>query len=413
MLDIKTYRHSFLIDDTSKIYIDGATDTIDHFGFNDVYVKGGEGLTVSRTDREVTKYRRTFALAVSARDARRGSLQRRFVDAIKANDTKSASAKVACFEILPVYELAKKGTGIRKSDALAVSARDIRAMLLPKSEIIRTSEFVWKKCEAVKKETLLNSLFMRSKISFDRFIKEHVQTIEMPFKRVYKPFTENAALRDTEMSNISKNNQGTLVLEENLSRPARFVRGFSEPMTVMEDYRRLVDVFKSENEISIRAIRIKQTPCGVLSDIVVNNHAITLDEFNHLANKASGYNSFTEFKVGEYEYKDALYRLAIRKKNSASNPLVYDYTIHVDIDDVKDRGTADIPAEETKVYFNRTYYTTPDVVVIVCGGTEGSVVIPSITEQGEDNRGKYFKIILKDATGKVVAGRISWNSNGY
>ena len=42
MLDIKTYWHSFFIDDTSKIYIDGAADTIDHFGFNDVYIKGGE-----------------------------------------------------------------------------------------------------------------------------------------------------------------------------------------------------------------------------------------------------------------------------------------------------------------------------------------------------------------------------------
>ena len=55
---------------------------------------------------------------------------------------------------------------------------------------------------------------------------------------------------------------------------------------------------------------------------------------------------------------------------------MYDYAIHVDIDDVKDRGAADIPAEETKVYFNRTYYTTPDVVVNVCGWTEEKQDIP-------------------------------------
>lgn len=413
MLDIKHYVHSFFIDDTSKVYIDDATETIDRFGFNAILVKSGEELTISRTDREVTKYRRTFAIAVSARDARRGSLQRRFVDAIKANDTKSASVKVACFEILPVYELAKKGTGIRKSDAIAVSARDIRAMLLPKSEIIRTSEFVWKKCEAVKKEALLNSLLMRSQISFDRFIKEHMQAIEMPFKRVYKPFAENAALRDAKKTNTIKNSYETLSPREHLDRKAAFVRMFGERLSATDDYRRLFEIFKKENQISIRDIRIKQTPCGVLSDIVVNNHGITLDEFNRLANKASGYNTFSEFKVGEYEYQDALYRLAIRRKNSASNPLVYDYAIHVDIDDVKDRGAADIPAEETKVYFNRTYYTTPDVVVNVCGGTEGEPVIPYITEQGEDDRGKYFKIILRNAAGKVVAGRISWNSNGY
>lgn len=324
MLDIKTYRHSFFIDDTSKIYIDSATDTIDHFGFNDTYIKNSEGLSVSRTDREVAQYYKSFTGSIS------------------------------------------------------VAAKDGRAMFLPKYEIIRASEFVWKKCEAVKKETLLNSLLMRSQKSFDRFIKEHLQAIE-----------------------------------ESFSRSARFGRKFNEPMTVAEAHGRLVDLFKRENEISIRSIRIRQTPCGVLSDIVVNDHAITLDEFNLLAHKAAGYNTFSEFKVGEYEYKDALYRLAIRKKNAASNPLVYDYAIHVDIDDVKDRGAADIPAEETKVYFNRTYYTTPGVVVIVRGGAEGNAVIPSITEQGEDDRGKYFKIILKDATGKVVAGRISWNSNGY
>lgn len=357
--DIKTYWHLFFIDDASNIYIDDATDTIDHFGCNAICVKSGEGLTISGTDREAARYYKSF------------------------------------------------------SSAIYVFARDAKATRLQKSGTIRTSEFVWKKCEVVKKETLLNSLLMRSQASFDRFIKEHMQTIEMPFKRIYKPFAENTALRDAKMANTVKHNQDAIASSENFSRLARFAREFIEPMTVAEDYRRLVDLFKRENEISIRSIRIKQTPCGVLSDIVVNNHAITLDEFNRLANKASGYNSFTEFKVGEYEYQDALYRLAVRKKNSASNPLVYDYAIHVDIDDVKDRGAADIPAEETKVYFNRTYYTTPDVVVIVCGGTEGSVVIPSITGQGEDNRGKYFKIILKDATGKVVAGRISWNSNGY
>ncbi len=413
MLDVKTYRHSFFIDDVAKITLDSATDTIDHFGFNDTYVKDSEGFSLLDAGRQVTKYRRTFSLAVSVRDARRGNLQKRFADVIKANDAKKVSAKVSYFERIPIYELAKKGTSIRESDALAVSASDARRANLQRRESIQTSEFVWKNMKAVKKETLLNALLMRPQTSFDRFIKEHMQAIEMPFKRVYKPFAENAILRGAQKTNVVKNSYEKLPVREIFGRKVTFGRTFEEPLGVTDDYRKLVKLFKSENEIGIRAIRIKQTPCGVLSDIVVNNHGITLDEFNRLANKAPGYNTFSEFKVGEYEYKDALYRLIIRKKNAASNPLVYDYAIHVDIDDVKDRGTADIPAEETKVYFNRTYYTTPDVVVNVCGGTEGSVVIPNITEQGEDDRGKYFKIILKNAAGKIVAGKISWNSNGY
>ena len=413
MLDVKTYRHSFFIDDTVKITLDSATDTIDYFGFNDTYVKDSDGISLLDTGREVAKYRRAFSLTVSARDARRANLQRRFADVIKANDAKRFTGNVTHAEHIPIYEAPKKKESIKKADALTVSARDARRANLQRRESIQTSEFVWKNVKAVKKETLLNALLMRPQTSFDRFIKEHMQTIEMPFKRVYKPFAENAVLREAKRTNAVKNNCEMLPVGEKLGRKATFGRIFNEPLGVTDDYRKLFKLFKTENEISIRAIRIRQTPCGVLSDIVVNNHGITLDEFNRLANKASGYNNFSEFKVGEYEYKDALYRLAIRKKNAASNPLVYDYAIHVDIDDVKDRGAADIPAEETKVYFNRTYYTTPDVVVNVCGGTEGEPVIPYITEQGEDDRGKYFKIILRNAAGKVVAGRISWNSNGY
>lgn len=413
MLDIKTYRHSFFIDDADKIFIDNATDTIDHFGFDDIYVKDSDELSLSDASRETTRYYRRFALTVSINDARRANLQRRFYEAMKANDTKRISIRASHFERLPIRELARKGIKTKKSDALTVSASDARRANLQRQESIRAAEFVWKNAKVLKKETLLNALLMRSQGSFDRFIKEHLQAIEMPFKRVYKPFAENAALRDAKKTNTVKNSYETLSLGEHLDRKATFGRMFGERLSATDDYRRLFEIFKKENQISIRDIRIKQTPCGVLSDIVVNNHGITLDEFNRLANKASGYNTFSEFRVGEYEYKDALYRLAIRKKNAASNPLVYDYAIHVDIDDVKDRGAADIPAEETKVYFNRTYYTTPDVVVNVCGGTEGEPVIPYITEQGEDDRGKYFKIILRNAAGKVVAGRISWNSNGY
>ena len=413
MLDIKTYRHSFFIDDADKIFIDNATDTIDHFGFDDIYVKDSDELSLSDASRETTRYYRRFALTVSINDARQASLQRRFYEAMKANDTKRISIRASHFERLPIRELARKSIKTKKSDALTVSINDARQANLQRQESIQAAEFIWKNVKALKKETLLNALLMRSRTSFDRFIKEHMQAIEMPFKRVYKPFAENAVLREAEKANIVKNNYETLPVGEKLDRRATFGRTFDEPLSVTDDYRKLFKLLKTENEISIRSIRIRQNPCGVLSDIVVNNHGITLDEFNRLANKASGYNTFSEFKVGEYEYKDALYRLAIRKKNAASNPLVYDYAIHVDIDDVKDRGTADIPAEETKVYFNRTYYTTPDVVVNVCGGTEGSVVIPNITEQGEDDRGKYFKIILRNAAGKVVAGRISWNSNGY
>ncbi len=216
------------------------------------------------------------------------------------------------------------------------------------------------------------------------------------------------------MSKMDKNLFEEVSSGENQERVVKFKREFVEEISGTELVKKTYKLFEQETDLSVYSCRVLPNPCGVLSDIRVQDHGMTLSDFNSSIERPSGYNVFSEFKVGEYEYQDAMYRLVIKKSNMAANPLVYDYKIHVDIDDVKDRGTAVIPAEETKVYFNRHYYTDPEVVVNVISGTAGKIVIPYITEaSGEDDNGRYFKVVLKNANGSIVAGTISWNSNGY
>lgn len=229
---------------------------------------------------------------------------------------------------------------------------------LNKQESCTLREAYRKNANLLKNETLLNGTSMRPQTFFDRFITEEMKTLETQNKAVYERFVENP--------------------------------------------------------INVNTNRIAANPCGVLSDIFIRANEMSEADFRRLADHPSGYNYFSPFKVGEYEYKDALYRIKIKKDNGASNPLIYDYRINVDIDDVKDRGTIDIPAEETRVYFNRNYYTEPDVVVNVVSGEEGKVIIPFIiSTDGEDDIGRYFTVILKDTAGNPVSGTISWNSNGY
>lgn len=262
-------------------------------------------------------------------------------------------------------------------------------------------------------ETQINGATMRSQSFFDRFIMEKLKTIETPLKSIYKPLSENGVLQDEEMWNFTKNSKDSLMNNDLIDRVWNAKKILYETEKISDKKKLNITIPINENLIG-NDLRIAQTAECVLSDISLSYNGMTESEFEEAINKPSGYSQFQEYKVGTYNYQDAIYRLVVRKKSLAANPLVYDYKIHVDIDDVKDRGTLSVPAEETKVYFNRTYYTTPDVVVNVVGGAGDGVVIPTITEtDGEDDNGRYFKVILKDASGKAVAGIITWNSTGY
>lgn len=317
-------------------------------------------------------------------------------------------------ESISANETDNRKVSITKTETFSTGDLIYKAGILNTGEKVTFAEKDAKQYKLFENETLLNGSLMRLQVLFDRFIKEIVGAQEGAFKSVYKPIAESLLLKEHEMSKTDKNLFEEVGGSENQSRVVKFKREFAEKISGTELVKKTYTLFEQEADLSIYSCRVLPNPCGVLSDIRVQDHGMTLSEFNSSIERPSGYNVFSEFKVGEYEYQDAMYRLVIRKSNMAANPLVYDYKIHVDIDDVKDRGTAVIPAEETKVYFNRHYYTDPEVVVNVISGTAGEIVIPYITEaSGEDDNGRYFKIVLKDATGTTVAGTISWNSNGY
>lgn len=157
---------------------------------------------------------------------------------------------------------------------------------------------------------------------------------------------------------------------------------------------------------------------GVLSNIAINTDSMTLEEFEKLLNAPPNYSNFIEFKVGEYEYQDALVRISLKSDVKQVQPSVANVVMHIDIPDTDDKGEVEITdtSAPTKVYFNKFYYTPPSVNVTLKGGnTADGVLIPNVlsTDQQDDN-GRYFEVELRnEAWSERKTGKIYWVSKGY
>lgn len=157
---------------------------------------------------------------------------------------------------------------------------------------------------------------------------------------------------------------------------------------------------------------------GVLSNIAISEGAISVDEFRTSVNSPPGYSSFTDFIVGEYEYQQALVRIYVEAANEQTQPAVNGVIMHVDIPDTNDRGNVQITNTDTatKVYFNKHYYTAPEVVVTLRGGNAGDgLVVPNIvsTDKKDENGDRYFEVELLKSDGQRAAGLIVWQAVGY
>lgn len=204
--------------------------------------------------------------------------------------------------------------------------------------------------------------------------------------------------------------QEQAAIGENVSKTWRVMREVDETTDVSCDVATVVTSYKEES-VSIKDKRIRPTTNGVLSNVIIAEGGVTYETFKKTADQIAGYAPFVEFKVGDYRYKEAVFRMVLSRQNINATPLFYDYSVHVDIPDTFDRGECAVDGE-TKVYFNKNYYHAPEVNVTTTGGTE--VLIPRIMAlDGQDGDGRYFTVILENASGESKAGRISWSARGY
>lgn len=287
--------------------------------------------------------------------------------------------------------------------------------LLNKREFIGIFELVFKSIKIGKSEFVnIKEQFLRS-ILFLRRFEEVFLASDNEYNGVTLKKYELFDINDFIEKQILAYKKEKITFDEDFERRLNFVRNVMENVSVDELCNKEYGLNKQEAvcvfDALIRACE------SVLSNISLNDGELTLAEFLASTKTPPGYDEFAEYKVGDYEYQQALVRLILQACSAQSEPLLSGVNVHVDIDDVDDRGV--VVVEDTsaavKVYYNKHYYTAPEVNITVKGGnTSTGVVMPTIlATDGIDGTGRFFIAELRDISGNRCVGTFAWVSKGY
>ena len=249
------------------------------------------------------------------------------------------------------------------------------------------------------------------KVKTLRKFAESVDFVELVGKQLSLPFEETFEIVEFFYNVFTENVDETVSVAELLSRSFSAQRVFAEPVAFAELLGKHSEITK-EDLIVVRDT-ILQASNAVLNNIFARHGEITsLEDFNKLVNQAPGFTEFIPFKVGEYDYEEALVKIAVRSNADQTKPTINNLTMHVDIPDTDDRGTANITTttDVTRVLFHKHYYNPPEVNVVLLGGNTGSgVLTPYITTVAKT----YFEVEIRNASLNRVTGSISWFAKGY
>lgn len=227
-------------------------------------------------------------------------------------------------------------------------------------------------------------------------LQDFVETLDRTWKAVQTEQTE------------------TLTITDILARYIAYVREAKEKFSVTSDSYRHIGLNPQEL-FDVFDVIIEHAN-AVLSNIALFEGDMDLFTFNKRTGMPNGYGIFEDFYVGDHEYKTALIRIILTTKQLNTVPALHGVKMMVDIPDTDDRGIAEIEdtTAATKVYFNRFYYTAPDVSVTLKGGSAAEVAMPSVVSvDNEDENGRYFEVELLNEQGQRVTGTVSWVSIGY
>ena len=92
---------------------------------------------------------------------------------------------------------------------------------------------------------------------------------------------------------------------------------------------------------------------------------------------------------------------------TSDRPVVETWTYNVDLPDIIKRGTETLAARNTTIDFDEAFYQVPEVTITMKGAS-GTVPVPNITAITKEG----FSVELRNTSGTLVAGTISWQAIG-
>lgn len=244
--------------------------------------------------------------------------------------------------------------------------------------------------------------------------REELKTLDKVYRNIYAVRDDRIAIADKRLVKLERTLHEAVDTDESFNRNVAFVRGLAELARIGDGLTR--DIGKNPAEdIALYDAYVRASNSYIESVQVVSSFK-EMDDFEAMADTPPMYEQFTDFNVGDYEYEKALLRLRVVSKATQAQPLLYDVSPHVDIDDTDDKGQMEIKdtTAATKVYYNKHYYNAPEVNAMVKGGTGDTTPVPNIlTTDGQDDKGRYFEIELLNSSGNRTTGIVSWVAKGW
>ncbi|WP_444309959.1 hypothetical protein [Megasphaera sp.] len=244
--------------------------------------------------------------------------------------------------------------------------------------------------------------------------REELKTLDKVYRNIYAILDDRIAIADKRLVKLECTLRESIETDESFNRNVDFVRGFEDLARIGDGLTR--DIGKNPAEdIALYDAFVRASNSYVESVQVLSSFK-EIDDFTAMSDTPPLYEQFTDFNVGDYEYEKALLRLRVVSKATQAQPLLYDVSPHVDIDDTDDKGQLEIKdtTAATKVYYNKHYYNAPEVNAMVKGGTGTTTPVPNIlTTDGQDNKGRYFEIELLNSSGNRTTGIVSWVAKGW
>lgn len=244
--------------------------------------------------------------------------------------------------------------------------------------------------------------------------REELKTLDKAHRNIYAVRDDRIAIADKLLVKLERTLRESIETDESFNRNVDFVRGFEDLARIGDGLTR--DIGKNPAEDIALYDAFVRASNGYIESVQVLSSFKEMNDFTAMSDTPPLYEQFTDFNVGDYEYEKALLRLRVVSKATQAQPLLYDVSPHVDIDDTDDKGQLEIKdtTAATKVYYNKHYYNAPEVNAMVKGGTGTTTPVPNIlTTDGQDDKGRYFEIELLNSSGNRTTGIVSWVAKGW
>jgi hypothetical protein len=249
--------------------------------------------------------------------------------------------------------------------------------------------------------------------SYSQYQNESFAFAEAPSNTVGKNSSEAFAIAEARTSSIGLNPSEAFVVAETYLNSVGFVREFNETLVMADALANTYGLNKAEAFAVVDAWR-RQGDL-VISDMMISSGAdLTMAEFQDflLYGNVPGYEKWRDFIPGDYEYREAMFRVVLQSKN-ADRGLLTNLQATVDVPDMIDRGSATITvaANGAAVTYNRIFHIVPEITLASRGGSGSNPIAPefygSPTKTG-------FTVRLRDTvTGAYVTGSFTWAAHGY